>query len=314
MLIDLDGFKNVNDTFGHPAGDELLQRVAERLRGCVLEGDTVARLGGDEFAIAIPGGTVTHASAVSRRVIAALRLPISAAGQEVRVGASIGVAELTGHLSAEELISDADIAMYVAKRNGKGRYQLFEQEMRDRTQERARLEQQLALAVAAGPDRGLLPADRQPRRLPGDRRRGAGALAARGRPDHRAGGLHPDRRGVRADQRDRRRGAPAGLRRGAGLAADRAGRRVARRRGQRLRLADPVLELLRAGRGRAGGDRACPPARSRWRSPRACCWRTPTRSSASWAGCAGSASGWPWTTSVPATRRCPRCCASRWTS
>ena len=150
VLIDLDGFKSVNDTLGHPAGDELLQRAAERLRGCILEGDTVARIGGDEFAIVIPGGTHVHAAAVSRRVITALRRPISAAGQEVRVGASIGVAELDGHQTADDLLSDADIAMYEAKRTGKGRFRLFEPEMRDRTQQRTRMEQQLSRAVALG--------------------------------------------------------------------------------------------------------------------------------------------------------------------
>ncbi len=150
VLIDIDGFKTVNDTLGHAAGDELLQRVAERLRGCILEGDTVARLGGDEFAIVLPTGTGEHAAAVSRRVITALRRPISAAGQEMRIGVSIGIAQLAGQCSAEELLSDADIAMYAAKKGGKGRYQVFTQEMRDRTVERTRIERDLAQAVARG--------------------------------------------------------------------------------------------------------------------------------------------------------------------
>ena len=150
ILIDIDGFKNVNDTLGHPAGDELLQRAAERLRGCVLEGDTVARLGGDEFAIALPRGTDEHAIAVSRRVVTALRRPFSAAGQELRIGVSIGIAQLADQRTAEELLSDADIAMYVAKKNGKGHYQIFEQAMRDRALQRTRLEQELAGAVGLG--------------------------------------------------------------------------------------------------------------------------------------------------------------------
>lgn len=150
VLVDLDGFKNVNDTFGHPAGDELLQRAAERLRGCILEGDTVARLGGDEFAIVLPAGTVEHAAAVSRRVIAALRRPVRVAGQEVRIGASIGIAMLADHRTAEELLGDADIAMYAAKRGGKARAVLFEQAMRARTLHRTKMEQELALAVALG--------------------------------------------------------------------------------------------------------------------------------------------------------------------
>ncbi|HST64220.1 MAG TPA: EAL domain-containing protein [Mycobacteriales bacterium] len=150
ILVDLDGFKNVNDTLGHPAGDELLQRAAERLRGCILDGDTVARLGGDEFAIAIPGGTPEHAAAISRRVLTALRRPIRADGQEVRIGASIGVAALAGHRTAEDLVADADIAMYEAKRGGKGRFLVFAPEMRERTSRRAQLEQQLSRAVMLG--------------------------------------------------------------------------------------------------------------------------------------------------------------------
>jgi len=150
VLIDLDGFKNVNDTLGHAAGDELLQRAAERLRGCILDGDTVARLGGDEFAIVLPGGARSDAVAVSRRVIDALRMPIRVGGQEVSVSASIGVAHLDGHPSAEDLLCDADIAMYAAKRGGKARYELFEQSMRDHTLQRTRLEQRLARAVELG--------------------------------------------------------------------------------------------------------------------------------------------------------------------
>ncbi|HEX6756325.1 MAG TPA: EAL domain-containing protein [Mycobacteriales bacterium] len=150
ILVDLDSFKNVNDTLGHPAGDELLQRAAERLRGCILDRDTVARLGGDEFAIAVPGGTPEHAVAISRRILTALRRPISAGGQEVRISASIGVAQLAGHPTAADLLADADIAMYEAKRAGKGRYQVFSQEMRDRTLRRTQLEQRLSRAVALG--------------------------------------------------------------------------------------------------------------------------------------------------------------------
>jgi len=150
VLIDLDGFKNVNDTLGHAAGDELLQRMAERLRGCVLDGDTVARLGGDEFAIVLPSGVPSDALAVSRRVIDALRMPVRVAGQEVAVSASIGIAHLDTQLAPEELLCDADIAMYAAKRGGKSRFEVFEQTMRDHTQWRARLEQRLARAVELG--------------------------------------------------------------------------------------------------------------------------------------------------------------------
>ena len=150
MLIDLDGFKNVNDTLGHAAGDELLQRVAERLRGCFRDGDTVARLGGDEFAIVIPNGLPGDAMTASRRVIDAVRMPIRVAGQEISINASIGIAHLDDQHSADDLLCDADIAMYAAKKSGKARYEVFDKGMRDQTLQRIRLEQQLARAVELG--------------------------------------------------------------------------------------------------------------------------------------------------------------------
>jgi diguanylate cyclase (GGDEF)-like protein len=150
VLVDLDGFKSVNDTLGHGAGDELLQRVAERLRGCVLDGDTVARLGGDEFAIVTAGGAANDAIAVSRRVIDVMRMPIRVAGQEISVSASIGVAHLDDQHAADDLLCDADIAMYAAKKSGKARYAVFDRAMRDQTLQRIRLEQRLARAVELG--------------------------------------------------------------------------------------------------------------------------------------------------------------------
>jgi diguanylate cyclase (GGDEF)-like protein len=149
-LIDLDGFKHVNDTLGHLAGDELLQCTAERLRGCVRLGDTVARLGGDEFAVVVPAGSAGDAEAISRRLIEAVREPVRIAGQEIGISASIGIAHRDDQTTAEELLADADIAMYAAKTAGKARFEVFHRGMRDRAQRRARLEQQLARAVDAG--------------------------------------------------------------------------------------------------------------------------------------------------------------------
>jgi diguanylate cyclase (GGDEF)-like protein/PAS domain S-box-containing protein len=149
IMIDLDAFKNVNDSYGHPAGDELLQRAAERLRGCVLAGDLAARLGGDEFAVLV-AGRPEHALAVARRVVDALGRPISVAGQEMTVGASAGVAHRDGHESAEDLLRDADIAMYVAKTTGKGHFEVFEPGMRDGATHRTTLQQHLARAVELG--------------------------------------------------------------------------------------------------------------------------------------------------------------------
>jgi diguanylate cyclase (GGDEF)-like protein len=149
-LVDLDGFKHVNDTLGHLAGDELLQRTAERLLACVRAGDTVARLGGDEFAVVVRAGADGAAEAISRRLIDALREPIRVGGQEIGISASVGIAHLTGQAAADGLLADADIAMYVAKNSGKARFEVFRQDMRDRAQRRANLEQQLARAVDQG--------------------------------------------------------------------------------------------------------------------------------------------------------------------
>ncbi|MFG1606970.1 putative bifunctional diguanylate cyclase/phosphodiesterase [Actinoplanes sp. NPDC049265] len=150
LLVDLDGFKTVNDTLGHPAGDELLELVAERLRGCVRGGDTVARLGGDEFAVVVRSSAPGVAEAISRRLIAALREPFLIAGQEVGIGASVGIAHRADQAGANDLLADADIAMYVAKGSGKARFEVFRRDMRDRARRRAQLEQQLARAVDLG--------------------------------------------------------------------------------------------------------------------------------------------------------------------
>ncbi|MDQ1656832.1 MAG: hypothetical protein QOD41_1915 [Cryptosporangiaceae bacterium] len=118
LLIDLDGFKAVNDTFGHHVGDALLVATAERLRANVRPDDTVARLGGDEFAILLPRGTVPVAGEVARRIAAAFADPVVVDGYALDVGASVGIA--CGPLSDPAvLLRDADSAMYAAKRRGK---------------------------------------------------------------------------------------------------------------------------------------------------------------------------------------------------
>jgi diguanylate cyclase (GGDEF)-like protein len=150
LLIDLDGFKSVNDTLGHGAGDELLQQVAERLRDCVRDGDTVARLGGDEFAVVMPAAGQRDATAVSRRLIETLEVPFSVAGQEISISASVGIAHLDDQSTADELLCDADIAMYEAKKAGKARYAVFERGLRDQALQRAHFAQRLARAVEFG--------------------------------------------------------------------------------------------------------------------------------------------------------------------
>jgi len=121
LLIDLDGFKRVNDTLGHHVGDALLVGVADRLRSCIRAGDTVARLGGDELAILIPDASNDDATALAERVVDAFLVPFLAAGHSVLARASIGIA-LDGADDPEGLLRSADLAMYSAKRGGLGTY------------------------------------------------------------------------------------------------------------------------------------------------------------------------------------------------
>jgi diguanylate cyclase (GGDEF)-like protein/PAS domain S-box-containing protein len=127
LFVDLDNFKSVNDKLGHAAGDQLLIEVSRCLEACVRQGDTVARLGGDEFAIVLGETTSAEAAAATaRRILYLLRSPITVDGIALLVSASIGIA-LAGAdcVDADELLCDADAAMYTAKARGKGRYEVF---------------------------------------------------------------------------------------------------------------------------------------------------------------------------------------------
>lgn len=132
LFLDLDGFKQVNDSAGHEAGDRLLRSTAERLAAAVRPGDTVARLGGDEFAILLEGlGDVSIAVQVAERCRRSLDAPFDLGDREMRVGASIGIAMVhPRYRAAEELLRDADIAMYRAKARGRRRFEVFEPAMR----------------------------------------------------------------------------------------------------------------------------------------------------------------------------------------
>jgi diguanylate cyclase (GGDEF)-like protein len=132
LFLDLDDFKDVNDGLGHAVGDALLRVVADRLRSTIREADTAARLGGDEFAVLIEDAVdLDDAAALADRIAAAIASPTSVAGQEVNVRVSLGVAlSPEGGESVDELLTNADAAMYVAKAAGKGRSAVYEPEMR----------------------------------------------------------------------------------------------------------------------------------------------------------------------------------------
>ncbi len=124
LYVDLDGFKHVNDAFGHAAGDALLTTIAERLRGCVRAEDTLARLGGDEFAVLVEGvATNSDVDMLAARIVSAVAQPVAAGEQDATVGASVGVAlrEPAG-ASAGTLLRRADLAMYAAKAAGRGQH------------------------------------------------------------------------------------------------------------------------------------------------------------------------------------------------
>jgi diguanylate cyclase (GGDEF)-like protein len=151
MFLDLDNFKNINDSLGHDAGDRLLQAVAQRIVKTTRSSDTVARLGGDEFAVLAEGiDTVAEIERLADALIEALDLPFKLDGMEVRVGASIGVALSSAQAGAETLLSNADIAMYHAKAAGKNRHVTFQSQMQDKLHERLRLEADIGRALAQG--------------------------------------------------------------------------------------------------------------------------------------------------------------------
>jgi len=149
LFLDLDHFKNINDSLGHGAGDELLQSVAKRLLSCVRGSDTVSRQGGDEFAILLP--EITHAgdaSACAAKILLALNASHSIATRDLHISGSIGISLYPQDgADAETLIKNADIAMYHAKERGRGNFQFFESEMNLKIVERQTLESALRRAL-----------------------------------------------------------------------------------------------------------------------------------------------------------------------
>jgi diguanylate cyclase (GGDEF)-like protein len=149
LFIDLDDFKTVNDTMGHAAGDALLEEVANRIAASVGELGTAARLGGDEFAVLLPDvPNDSEVRAVADRILVSLGDPVNVDGQSVVAQASIGIASHVGAADAAELMQHADVAMYTAKRNGKGRFDEFEPNMSLSVARRHQLKVGLERAIA----------------------------------------------------------------------------------------------------------------------------------------------------------------------
>jgi diguanylate cyclase (GGDEF)-like protein/PAS domain S-box-containing protein len=151
LLLDLDGFKQVNDSLGHDAGDQLLQDVARRFGEVTRPADTLARFGGDEFAFLLEGTNETQAVAAAKRLLRSLSEPILIAGHELALGVSVGIAVHAGGADeSEDLIRHADLAMYAAKAAGRGRWEVFHHEMAREFGEGLGLEQELRMGLHRG--------------------------------------------------------------------------------------------------------------------------------------------------------------------
>jgi diguanylate cyclase (GGDEF)-like protein len=148
-FLDLDRFKQINDTLGHEAGDQLLQEVATRLQGCVRDSDTVARLGGDEFVVLLPElEDVKYAAAVAHKILAVIGRTFTLIGHEFRVTASIGISVYPQDGQDEQtLTKNADIAMYQAKAEGKNNFQFYSEKLNANSLERLTLESSLRHAL-----------------------------------------------------------------------------------------------------------------------------------------------------------------------
>jgi len=150
LMLDLDRFKSVNDSFGHHIGDRLLEAVAVRLRNCLRESDIVARLGGDEFVIGLPlVEKHEDIEQVASKVLSTLSAPFEIEGHGIQIGACIGICEYPSDgENPRDLLQAADTAMYEAKNNGRGNYSFFTPELTDATRQRQKLEFDLQHALA----------------------------------------------------------------------------------------------------------------------------------------------------------------------
>lgn len=147
LLMDLDGFKLVNDSLGHQAGDDVLVTLAGRLQACLRPYDTIARLGGDEFAVVLEDTSEGQAFAIARDILATVREPILVQDRPIAADASIGIAVNTGVDNPASLLRNADLAMYAAKDSGKGHVQVFTPSMHEAALQRLTLDAELRAAI-----------------------------------------------------------------------------------------------------------------------------------------------------------------------
>ena len=266
LCLDLDHFKEVNDTLGHAAGDELLRQVAGRLRDCVRHGDLIARLGGDEFAIVVASEATGsgHAESLAARLVEAISAPYEVLGHNIIIGTSIGIAIAEPGAVGTEHLRRADVALYRAKEE-RGSFVFFQAGMDEHLRARRWLETDLRIAI----QRGEFELNYQPcYDMARDCVTGFEALIRWNQPNarpRRTGRLHSACRADRLDRSARRVGAPHRMRRSRVLA------RSCQCRGQSL--AGTVQEQTT---GRPWWRRrcrrpACPPDAWNWRSPRPCC-------------------------------------------
>jgi diguanylate cyclase (GGDEF)-like protein len=151
LFLDVDDFKTINDSLGHTAGDQVLITVAERLRRCLRPTDTVARLGGDEFGVLLDDmNDPSDALMAADRILQSLAQPTQQAGRDAPIRASLGITLNSHGADAETLLRNADLAMYMAKRRGKGRYQVFETSMHTEMVQRLELTANLRQGVERG--------------------------------------------------------------------------------------------------------------------------------------------------------------------
>ena len=281
LMMDLDRFKDVNDTLGHAVGDDLLVAVAHRIETVMRAGDLAARLGGDEFVVVMRDlDDPTEAARAAWRLVEAFRAPFTLGGVELFATASIGVAIATETSDAGDLVREADSAMYAAKESGRDRVSVFNEDLRaDRLRPPGGRERPAA-RPGTRPARRLVPARGRPRDRDGDRGRGAAALAPPRRQPVDRRPVHRRRRGHRPHPGHRRLGAAPGLHASGRLGRD-PPRPAHHRAGQRLRPPARRGRPPRGDRRRPHGqrpgpgpavhrdhrDRAAPPDHHRGRQP-----------------------------------------------